>query len=172
MKPPAALCLVVVSICLSGCALITPPDIQSERTMVYADGTTETVKTTVRTPRYSKEGSSVSISTNGVDAWVSSSQAAKDIEGALGDTKGKLLMYGICGLVIMAGIVVIFLRKDNKDGYIICGIGVASFAAVRFIEASAKYMGIIIPIVVLAGGGYLFWLWRNGKKTGAAKPAK
>jgi hypothetical protein len=146
--------------------MIKPADIRTEKTTVHSDGTRVEERTTVRTPKYAKEGTYLNTSTNGTDVFLGASQPAKDIEGAIGDAASKKLVYGGLALIMILGAVALALPNtmvSNKDALIIMGCGVIGFAIFRYVEASAKYMGILIPLFALAGGAYLFWRWKKTK---------
>ncbi len=146
-------------ISLVGCS---HPDIWSKSITTYADGTSRVVKTLIRAPEYAADDSRVSVSTNGVVAWVSASQSATAVEAAKADGMSKKIVYGGLALLMILGAIALALPNSvvsNKDALIIIGCGIIGFAVFRFVESAAPAMGIVIPILVLAGGGYLFWQW-------------
>lgn len=156
--------LAVIITAFTGC--LNPADISSTKTTTFADGTHVEQKTKVRTPKYSKEGTYLVTTAEATDVFLGASQKVKDIEGAVGDAASKKIVYASLGLIMLLGAVALAMPNamvSNKDALMIIGCGVIGFAIFRYVEASAKNMGFIIPLIAISSVAYLFWKWRKAK---------
>jgi hypothetical protein len=131
----------------------------------YKDGF-KTSKIVLRTPKYPLGDSYITLDGSAVTANVSASQDAKGIIGQEGKNKSLIFLYGICGIIVILGVVAFAMPNNivsNKDGLIICGIGGVSFAVVRWVEAAAPVMMWVLPIAAVCGAIYFVILWMKKK---------
>jgi hypothetical protein len=155
---------IILLICIlatMGCFI--SPSITYEQ---YEDGY-KTSKIVLRTPKYPLGDSYIALDGQAVTANVSASQDAKIIIGAEGKAKSLLFLYGICGIIVILGVVAFAMPNQivsNKDALIICGIGGVSFAVVRWVEAAAPVMMWVVPIAAVCAGLYFVVIWLRKDK--------
>ena len=144
---------------LAGCAY---PNLTVEE---YQDGS-KTRRIVLRTVEYPLDGSQVTLEGNELTARIGASQDAKGIIGSKAQGRNMRLMYIVCGIICLLGIVAFALPNQiisNKDALIICGVGGVGFAVVRWVDASAPVMMWALPAVVVVVALYLGWTWLKGR---------
>lgn len=153
---------ILLLICILATMGCVAPSITYEQ---YEDGY-RTSKVVVRTPKYPLGDSYIALDGQALTANVSASQDAKGIIGATGKAKSLLFLYGICGLIVILGVVAFAMPNgivSNKDALIICGIGGISFAVVRWVEAAAPVMMWVVPLIAVGAGLYFVVIWLRKK---------
>lgn len=144
------------------CGCISP----SIKHYTYGDDGALISKTIVSSTKY-PAGDSYVFSTNGVvEARLSASQDAKLIIGATGQSRNMLVMYVMCGLIVLVGIGCFAAPNhiiSNKDALIICGIGGVGFAVVTWVSAAAPIMKFVIPVVAVGALFYFGYQWMKKK---------
>jgi len=112
----------------------------------------------LRSTRNPLDGSYITSTTNGVEAHLSASQdvSALEREKQMGRT-GRLPYY-FCGiLLLIGGACIFFVRTNTKLGLTIIASALAGFAVLSFVEASKQIMGIVLPVLTVAGAGYILF---------------
>jgi hypothetical protein len=143
---------------LAGCASSGTIKVKNER--IYPSGVVERTEIALKPPTSPLGESYVTLDTNGFRMAVSGSQDVATISKAKGDSRNKGIMYGGCALLLVLGAVALALPNgmvSNKDGLIISGVGLAGFAALRWVEAASPVMMWALPVAVIAGAGWLLW---------------
>lgn len=150
----------VLVLLLAGCA---SPHLTVDE---YENGT-RTRRIALRSVEYPLDASYITLENGTLTAKLGASQDAKGIIGSTSQGKSLRLMYGVCGLIVLLGVVAFALPNQivsNKDALIICGIGGAGFAVVRWVDASASVMMWILPVLVVGVALYLGWTWIKARK--------
>jgi len=151
---------IIAIVVLSGCS---SPSIMHE---TYKGGRILS-RTTLRTAEYPLGDSYIRLEGETITANVSASQDAKTIIGSKADAQSMKIMYGICGLIVLLGVVAFALPNQmvsNKDALIICGIGAGGFMVVRWVSAAAPVMAWVLPAIVVGAVLYLLYLGVLRKK--------
>ncbi|MHC5062162.1 MAG: hypothetical protein ACYTFK_13950, partial [Planctomycetota bacterium] len=130
---------------------------------LYPNGVVERTEIALKPPTAPLGDSYITSDTNGLRMALSGSQSEAGIQRVKGDSRNKGIMYGGCALLLVLGMVAFALPNgivSNKDGLIISGVGLAGFAALRWIEASSPVMMWVLPIALIGGGVWLLLQWK------------
>ena len=165
MKIAGKLAVGLIISTLLGCAIQGG---MSNKTIVEKpDGTKITSVTKAQMPEHPAHEMNYTNSVTGESIVVPPAQSEAQIEDVKQDGKNKRLFYAGIALIFIIGAVAFMAPNhlvSNKDASMVCLFAVLAFGAVRYIESSEKYMGYIIPVVVVGAGGWIAWDWISNKK--------
>ena len=97
---------------------------------------------------------------------LSGAQSKADFAKVTGANKGKLVLYGVAGLICLAGAVMLgWSRFSNKEALEVLGAGAGMIALLYWLPATVKYMAFIIPLLLIGVVGYIVYYYMRTKQT-------
>jgi hypothetical protein len=122
-------------------------------------------KVTVIPPARSLETSHLTLTPDGSKAIaVSGAQDGAELAKVTGANKGRLILFGVAGLICVIGAVMLGISKiPNKDALEVLSAGAGLIALLYWLPGTIKYMSLIIPIVFMGAVGVFVWRWNKAK---------
>lgn len=167
--------IIILSLVSFGCVGGKKSGIDYTKMTTLTNGVVIIEETVVRQPSDPKEGSYLFTSPDGLQAGTGSAQDASKKQHEIEKGKSKRSAFMWCGIVIVLGGVLLMLGtipalgltngKSNKVGLIMMGAGGAGIAVVIWADAAAPFMGWLLPIAIVGGGGYIVWNYVQTKRT-------
>ena len=165
MKLISKLAIGATIVTLMGCAM--QGGIKNKTVVDKPDGTRITSTTTAKMPEHPASELLYTNTITGESLLVPKAQSEAEIEDVKQDGKNKRLFYAGIALIFIIGAVAFMAPNhlvSNKDASMVCLFAVLAFGAVRYVESSEKYMGYIIPVLIVGGAGWIAWDWVSNKK--------
>ena len=137
------------------------------RTTTLTNGVVVVEEIAVMQPSDPLEGAYLETSGIALYAATGGAQDVSKKQKVIEEGKSKRAAYMWCGIVIIMGGLLLMLGalpminltngKSNKIGLIMIGSGVAGIALIKYVDASASFMGWILPLAIVGSVGYIIW---------------
>jgi hypothetical protein len=95
------------------------------------------------------------------------SQSQAGIDRVNQDGKNTRILYYGSGILLLIGGLAFALPNhliSNLDASIIFLLGIIAFGSIRYIQASEKVMGVVLPIAIVTGGSYIGYTYVKKKR--------